>query len=109
MTKHHHHLAPPEERWTHIEEYLGAMARRRTARRSRRPPARTEPESPRLLLSTLPFAALISVLALLVVVFAVAAWPGSSRNPPTRAAPSEQGTASPGWFDEAKKEMRQGR
>lgn len=103
-----HRLAPPsEERWTRIEQYLGAMARRRTARRSRQPGPRTEPESPRLLLSTLPFAALILVLAIFVVAIAVAAWPPSQpRVAPPSATQQEPGTARPGWFDDAKKEMR---
>lgn len=100
-------LAPPEERWTHIESYLGALARRRIARRSRRPKAQSETEAPSLILSTLPFAVLIIVLGLFVVVFAVAAWPPSQpRIEPPKAAEREPGTAAPGWFEEAKKEMR---
>ena len=60
-----------------------------------------------LMLSTVPFAALIGVFALLVVVFAVAAWPG--RQIPSAQPKQEQrelGTAPKGWFDEAKKEFR---
>ncbi len=58
------------------------------------------------MLSTIPFAALISVLAVLVVVFAIAAWPPSQ--PEFRPIPPKQelGTAQPGWFEEAKKEFR---
>ena len=99
-------LAPPKERWTHIDEYLRALARRRTARRSRGPRQRTEPESPSAILSTLPFATLISVLGLLVIVFAVAALPGGQSAPSAAPAKREIGNAAPGWFDEAKKEMR---
>jgi hypothetical protein len=100
-------LARPSERWTHIEEYLAGLARRRTARRSRLPTERTQPEAPSLILSTLPFAALICVLGILVLVFAVTAWPASQpRTEAHAAAESERGTAAPGWFDEAKKEMR---
>jgi hypothetical protein len=102
-------LAPPQERWTHIEEYLGALARRRTARRSRRTRSgeRTEPEAPSLVLSTLPFAVLMVFMGLMIVAFAVAAWPPSQRGiDPPDGAQSERGTARPGWFDEAKKEMR---
>lgn len=100
-------LAPPEERWTRIDEYLGALARRRTARRSRAPRERTEPEAPSLMLSTLPFAALIGVLGLLVVAFAIAAWPASQPRPgPPKAEQAEPGKASPGWFERARKEMR---
>ena len=97
---------PPAQRWTHIDQYLRGLARRRTARRSRQPGARTEPEAPQLLLSTLPFAVLIAVLGLLIVAFAIAAWPASQPNAKPRAAAPEQGTAAPGWLDEAKKEMR---
>lgn len=99
-------LAPRVERWTRIEEYLGAFARRRTARRSRQPGLRTQPESPRLLLSTLPFAALISFLLVLVIAFAVLAWPGRPVADPLPAPPREVGNAPPGWFDEAKKDFR---
>jgi len=100
-------LAPTEERWTRIEEYLGALARRRTARRARRPGERTEPEAPSLILSTLPFAVLIIVLGLFVVAFAIAAWPPSQPDiEPPKAVETAQGTAAPGWFEEAKKEMR---
>lgn len=101
-----HELAPREKRWTRIDEYLGALARRRTARRSRQPPMRTQPEAPRLLLSTLPFAALLSILAVLAVAFAIAAWPGRPDAEPLPPPPSELGTAPRGWLDEAKKEMR---
>lgn len=98
---------PPAERWTHIDHYLGGLARRRTARRSRQPGPRTQPEAPLILLSTLPFAALMSFFAVLVVVFAVAAWPGPQRDVKLpRAAVSQDGTAAPGWLDEARKEMR---
>jgi hypothetical protein len=100
-------LAPPEERWTHIEAYLGALARRRTARRSRRRKQQTEPEAPSLVLSTLPFAVLIAVLGLLVVAFAVTAWPPSQPGvEQPRPAERQVGTAPPGWFEKAKKEMR---
>lgn len=98
---------PPAQRWTHIDEYLGGLARRRTARRSRQPGPRTQPEAPLLLLSTLPFAALMSFFAMLIVVFAVAAWPGPQRDvKPPRTAAFQHGTAAPGWLDEARKEMR---
>ena len=100
-------LAPPQERWTRIEEYLGALARRRTARRSRRLGERTEPEAPSLILSTLPFAALIAVLGVLVIAFVIAAWPPSQRGVAVpKTAQPELGNAPPGWLEEAKKEMR---
>jgi hypothetical protein len=100
-----HDLAPAAK-WARIDDYLDGLARRRTARRSRRERPRTEPEMPRLWLSTLPFAALMSVLAMLVVAIAVAAFPGSQPQFQPQPVAHEDGTAAPGWFEEAKKEMR---
>jgi hypothetical protein len=100
-------LAPAKESWTGLDDYLASLARRRTARRSRTPGPRTEPESPRFLLSTLPFLALIAGLAVLSVAIAIAAWP--VRQPISRritVAAHELGTAPKGWFQEAKKEFR---
>lgn len=100
-------LAPPEpRRWTRADDYLGAFARRRTARREREAPVRTQPEAPRLLLSTIPFLALIAALAILAVAIMVVAWPGGQPQASRRAAPREQGVAAKGWFQEAQKEMR---
>ena len=99
-------VAPAQSKWTRAEAYLGGLALRRTARRSRRYGARSEPEAPRLILSTIPFAVLIAVLGLLIVAFAITAWPGSQPDYKQRVAPKELGTAQPGWFEEAKKEMR---
>jgi|SRR4051812_33121656 len=100
-------LASPESpRWTRADDYLGVFARRRTARRKREPVTRTQPESPRLLLSTIPFLALIAALAILAVGIMVAAWPGSQPHPAQKAIPREQGVAPKGWFQEAEKEFR---
>ena len=103
-------LAPPElRRWTRADDYLSALARRRTARRKREgDQARTQPETPRLLLSTVPFLALIAALAILGVAIMITAWPGSH---PQATHPPEQrelGVAPKGWFQEAEKEFRQG-
>lgn len=92
-------------RWTRIDIYLDGLARRGMARR-RRYAQRTEPEVPRLMLSTVPFIAMILVLAMLMVLFAVAAWPGSQPQFRERPQPRELGTARRGWFEEAKKEFR---
>jgi hypothetical protein len=100
-------LAPARESWTRLDAYLASLARRRTARRSRTPGPRTEPEAPRLLLSTLPFLALIAGLAVLSVAIAIAAWP--VRPPvaaPARPPVHELGTAPKGWFQKAQKEFR---
>ena len=100
-------LAPSEpRRWTRADDYVGALARRRTARRQREPGARTEPESPRLLLSTIPFLALIAALAILGVAIMVVAWPGSQPQALRQAPPPrEQGVAPKGWFQQAEKDF----
>ena len=98
--------APPQQPWTRPDDYLGAMARKRTFRRAREPKQRTQPERPRLLLSTVPFLALLGLLAVLAVAIMVAAFPGSQpqlREP--AAAAREKGVAPKGWFQEAQKEM----
>ena len=103
-------LAPPEfPRWTRADDYLGALARRRTARRKREGATRTQPENPRLLLSTIPFLALLAALAILAVGIMVIAWPGSQPIPAQRQAEREQGVAPKGWFQEAEKDFQKGR
>ena len=96
----------PWRAWTSPDAYIEAMARKRTARRSRRERQRTEPEAPRLLLSTLPFLALIIFMAVLTVAIMVAAMPGSAPQPKApQIAQHEQGVAAKGWFQEAQKEF----
>lgn len=101
-----HLAAANRPRWTRIDVYLEALARRGAARRRRLVAARTEPEAPRLMLSTLPFLVTMIVLALLVILFAVVAWPASQ--PEFRPKPEQQelGTARRGWFQEAQKQFR---
>jgi hypothetical protein len=92
--------------WTRPDAYLGAMARKRSFRRRHRDPQRTEPERPRLLLSTVPFLALIAFLAVLAVAIMIMAFPGAQpQHKPGQAAAKEQGVAARGWFQEAEKEM----
>jgi hypothetical protein len=99
-------LAPSESlNWTRVEDYLGAMARRRTERRRREPKPRTQPEAPRLLLSTLPFLALIMAIAVLAVGIMIIAFPGAQPLPHPRPAAHQQGVASKGWFQEAQKQF----
>ncbi|MBV9463290.1 MAG: hypothetical protein JO317_03580 [Verrucomicrobiae bacterium] len=96
----------PEEAWTRPETYLGQLARKRTYRRSREGRGRTQPESPRLLLSTMPFLALIGLLAILAVAIMIAAFPGNQPGPKAKTgAQREPGVAQKGWFQEAQKEM----
>ena len=100
-------LVPAKEPWVRVEDYFLSLARRRTARRSRSPGPRTEPEAPRFLLSTLPFLTLIGGLAVLAVAIAIAAWPAGQPPPvPDKPATHELGTAPKGWFQEAQKEFR---
>ena len=95
-------------KWTHADEYVAAMARRRSARRDREPRRRrTQPEAPRFWLSTLPYLVLIVALAGLTVAIAVTAFPGSQpRAKDPQVAAREQGVAPPGWLDEAQREFR---
>ena len=96
----------PESKWTRPEDYLGAMALKRTFRRGRRMRDRTEPESPQLLLSTIPFLALICLLGVLAVAIMFIALPGSQPQP--KAAPVAQkeiGVAPKGWFQKAQREF----
>ena len=100
-------LAPPPARaWTRIDDYLVHMRRRDiTARRRRRLEPRTEPETPRFMLSTFPFVALLAVFAMMTIVIMIAAWPGRERSPQARPVMHEVGTAAKGWFQEAQRDM----
>ncbi|HEX8842544.1 MAG TPA: hypothetical protein VF757_09625 [Sphingomicrobium sp.] len=105
-------LASGKEPWTRPDEYIGALARRRTARHSRgekmRP--RTQPEAPRFSLSTLPFLVLFGALLLIAVGIIVTAWPGGRPEPQKQqVAARELGTAEKGWFQEAQREMNRTR
>lgn len=96
----------PTNKWTRPEDYLGAMARKRTFRRGRREKDRTEPESPRLLLSTVPFFALLALLAILAVAIMFIAFPGTQPQvKPPDPLPKEQGVAQRGWLQEAEKDF----
>ena len=98
--------AESPERWTSPGDYVEAMARKRTARRERAPKRRTQPESPSLLLSTLPFLLLLMLLAVLAVAIMILAYPGSQPQPKLpRPVQREEGVASKGWFQEAQKQF----
>jgi hypothetical protein len=82
------------------------MARKRSFRRAHGDNRRTQPESPRMMLSTLPFVALIALLGVLAVAIMVIAFPGNQpASNPRQVAAKEQGRAERGWFQEAQKEM----
>jgi hypothetical protein len=96
----------PGQPWTQPEDYIGAMARKRSFRRAHRETVRTQPERPRLLLSTIPFVALIGLLAVLAAAIMIVAFPGSQpQQKPKQIAAKEQGVAQRGWFQEAQKQM----
>jgi hypothetical protein len=102
-------LAPPPaaRAWTRIDDYLVHMRRRDAAARRRlRLEPRTEPERPRFVLSTLPFVALLSVLAVMTIAIMIAAWPGRERPVKPHPAIHELGTAQRGWLQEARRDMR---
>ena len=96
----------PAGRWTRPDDYLDAMARKRAARRARRPKDRTEPESPRLLLSTLPFIILFALLGVLAFAIMIAAYPVTQ---PKHYDPlpvrHETGVAPKGWYQEAERQF----
>lgn len=100
-------LPQPARLWTRPDAYVEALVRRRSARRQREPRPRTQPETPRLLLSTVPFLVLIAALGMLAVAIMIAAYPGAQPPVPVRAQPDEQGTAAKGWFQEAQKDFHQ--
>jgi hypothetical protein len=95
----------PLRAWTRPDAYIEAMARKRSFRRTRGEQQRTQPESPRLLLSTVPFLALLALLAVLSVGIMVLAFPGNQPRPKPQAAQAEQGVAGKGWFQEAQRDF----
>ena len=100
--------APPARKWTRPDSYVEALIRRRNSRHGPgRERLRTQPEDPRLWLSTIPFLALLVALAGLTVAIMIAAWPGRDRQQQhEKAAQLERGVAQRGWFEEAQKQFR---
>lgn len=96
----------PEGEWTKPQTYLEALVRTRSFRRAHLEKPRTQPERPRLLLSTVPFVVLLTLLAVLAVAIMILAYPGNQpRQKPPQVAAQERGVAPRGWFQEAQKEM----
>jgi hypothetical protein len=93
--------------WTSVEDYIVALARRRTERhkRERRRQTRMDPDDPRITLGTVPFLVMMAAFAVLVVAIATLAWPVHEQ-PPRKAVEHELGTAPPGWMEEAEEEMK---
>jgi hypothetical protein len=95
----------PAGKWTRPTDYVEALARRRTFRRAHRPKERTQPESPRFTLSTLPFLVLLVALGILSVAIILLAWPKPQPQQRRPQPVNEQGYAATGWLKEAQKEM----
>ena len=96
----------PGRPWTRAEDYLAGLAFRRRSRRPSGERIRTEPERPLALLSTVPFYAVIGLLAVLAVAIMIVAFPGAQpQQKPKQVAAREQGVAQRGWLQEAQKEM----
>lgn len=93
-------------KWTRPEAYVEALVRERSSRRVSRAALRTQPEAPRLLLSTLPFVAIFVLLAVLACAIMISAMPGAQpQQRALRAAPKQEGVAARGWLQEAQKEF----
>lgn len=92
-------------KWTSADDYVAAMARRLAARRGRSARRRSEPETPRFSLSTLPFAILLGGLAILAVAIMMAAFPGFQPQHKATDSVREQGVAPRGWFQEAQRDF----
>ena len=99
-------IAPPApgSAWTRPDDYIGAMARKRSYRKAREGEPRRRPTSP-VGLSAIPLAAILAILAVLVVAITLVAFPGNQPRPKPAQAVHEQGVAAPGWFQKAQKEM----
>jgi hypothetical protein len=96
----------PGASWTRPDAYIGALARKRSYRHARKDRPRSRPVSPRPSLSTLPFAAILAVLAILAVAIMIVAFPGNQPvSKPARAPAHEQGVAPRGWLQEAQKQF----
>ena len=92
--------------WTQPGAYIESLARRRSFRRSRGEKPRTQPESPRLLLSTAPFLVLLGLLAIVTIGIFLLAVPGTQPQPKAKqVAAKQQGVAEKGWLQEAEKEF----
>ena len=94
--------------WTRVEDYVVALARRRTARHQRegRPTGRMDPATPRPTLGAIPFLVMMAAFAVLFVAIAILAWPAHEQPHPPKSE-REAGTAPPGWLENAEQEMNQ--
>ena len=93
--------------WTRVEDYVVALARRRTARHQRegRQIGRLDPETPQPTLGAIPFLVMMAAFAVLFVAIAILAWPVHEQSRPHKSE-REAGTAPPGWLENAEQEMK---
>ena len=92
--------------WTQPNDYVAALARKRTARKSRDPDPKNQHEATRFPVHMLPFVALMIVLAVLVIATIMIAFPGSQPEfKPMPVDQRQQGYAPKGWLKEAEKEF----
>ena len=97
----------PGHDWTRPDDYVAALARKRTARKSRDPNPKHQHEASRFPVHMWPFVALMIMLAILVVATILIAFPGNQPDLKPRAAEKpEKGYAPKGWLQEAEKEFR---
>ena len=98
-------LAKPHG-WTRPDDYVAALARKRTARKARDPNPKNQHEASRFPVSMLPFVALMVVFAVLVIATIMIAFPGSQPEfKPKPVDQRQQGYAPKGWLKEAEKEF----
>ena len=96
----------PRESWTRPDTSLGAMARKRSYRTAREDKPRSQPVAPQAWLSTIPFAAILAVLAILTAAIVFVAFPGAQPTPKAeQPVAHQQGIAPPGWFQKAQKQF----
>lgn len=92
--------------WTQPDEYVAALARKRTARKSRRPDPKNQHEASRFPIHMLPFVALMLMFAILVIATVLIAFPGNPPTPkPRQLAGHEKGYAPKGWLEEAERQF----
>ena len=93
--------------WTRPDEYVAALARKRTARKSRDPNPKDQHEASRFPVHMLPFVALMIVLAVLAIATILTAFPGSQPQlKPKRPRATNGATPPRAGCKEAEKEFR---
>jgi hypothetical protein len=102
-----HNGVAESPKWTRPEDYVEALARQRKSRRASKALPRTQPEAPRLLMSTVPFVAIIAFLAILGFTIMMMAMPRAHPRTEVQraAAPKQTGVAARGWLQEARKDF----